>query len=156
MILFLDYDGVLHPDAVYLLKGRPVLRSDGELFQWAGLLGEALADRANVRIVLSTSWVQHLKFTKAKSYLPEPLSRRVIGATWHTSIDRQEWEAMTRYQQIRRYVDRAGLVNWIAVDDDAEGWADVDRERLVHTNGSVGLSALPVLENLTRKLGGLC
>ena len=28
MILFLDFDGVLHPDAVYLERGRPVLRGD--------------------------------------------------------------------------------------------------------------------------------
>lgn len=27
MILFLDFDGVLHPDEAYLLKGRPVLRN---------------------------------------------------------------------------------------------------------------------------------
>ena len=30
-ILFLDYDGVLHPDDVYLERGRPVLRATGQL-----------------------------------------------------------------------------------------------------------------------------
>jgi hypothetical protein len=43
MILFLDFDGVLHPDAVYLERGRPVLRADGELFMWAHHLVDALA-----------------------------------------------------------------------------------------------------------------
>lgn len=32
MILFLDFDGVLHPDEAYLVKGRPVLRTEGALF----------------------------------------------------------------------------------------------------------------------------
>ncbi|NKA73639.1 hypothetical protein GO285_02999 [Ralstonia solanacearum] len=35
MTLFLDYDGVLHPDEVYYEYGKPVLRADGELFMWA-------------------------------------------------------------------------------------------------------------------------
>ena len=38
MILFLDYDGVLHPDHVYLVSGRPVPRADGELLMWAPIL----------------------------------------------------------------------------------------------------------------------
>lgn len=29
MVLFLDFDGVLHPDAVYLVGGRPTLRAEG-------------------------------------------------------------------------------------------------------------------------------
>lgn len=42
MILFLDFDGVLHPDAAYLVRGRPVLRAAGELFMWAPLLAAVL------------------------------------------------------------------------------------------------------------------
>ena len=38
MILFLDLDGVLHPDEAYLVHGRSVLRAEGELFMWAPLL----------------------------------------------------------------------------------------------------------------------
>ena len=44
MILFLDLDGVLHPDEAYLVHGRPVLRAEGELFMWAPLLIDVLAD----------------------------------------------------------------------------------------------------------------
>ncbi len=35
MILFLDFDGVLHPDAALLVNGRPTLKADGELMMWA-------------------------------------------------------------------------------------------------------------------------
>ena len=65
-ILFLDYDGVLHPDDVYLECGRPVLHATGQLFMWAPLLEDALADHPDVRIVLSTSWARELRFTRAR------------------------------------------------------------------------------------------
>jgi len=55
MLLFLDYDGVLHPDEVYLKRGRPVLRGPGELFMWVPHLLSAI-EGADVRIVLSTSF----------------------------------------------------------------------------------------------------
>ncbi|WP_231909764.1 HAD domain-containing protein [Cupriavidus nantongensis] len=58
MIVFLDYDGVLHPDAAYLVKGRPELRATGTLFMWAPILEETLAPYPDAQIVLSTSWVQ--------------------------------------------------------------------------------------------------
>jgi hypothetical protein len=32
MILYLDFDGVLHPDEVYIVKGKVVLRAEGTLF----------------------------------------------------------------------------------------------------------------------------
>jgi len=36
VILFLDFDGVLHPDAVYLRhSGQIELRTEGELFMWS-------------------------------------------------------------------------------------------------------------------------
>ena len=57
MILYLDFDGVLHPDEVYIVKDKVVLRAEGRLFMWADRLAEALADRPAVRVVLSTSWV---------------------------------------------------------------------------------------------------
>lgn len=149
MILFLDFDGVLHPDLAYLVKGRPTLKGDGQLFMWAPLLSEVLHDFPHVQIVLSTSWARELSFSRARRWLPDSLRSRVIAATWHSSmmlhsdgyrLPKPWWDGVTRYQQIKRYVDRAGLVDWVAVDDDAEGWADADCEKLVHTSPDVGLS----------------
>lgn len=162
MILFLDFDGVLHLDEAYLVNGRPVLRDDGELFMWAPLLVNVLADCPKVRIVLSTSWARDLRFTRARDWLPEPLRTRVIGATWHSGMNESLegfdklrltwWDRATRYQQIRRYVDRAGLADWVAIDDQPEGWADADSDHLIKTNGDVGLSDPMVLEQLVRRL----
>lgn len=53
-------------------------------------------------------------------------------ATW--------WDEATRYQQIKRYAGRAGLVNWVAVDDQPEGWGEEDLGKLVQTCSDTGLS----------------
>ncbi|WP_423680238.1 MULTISPECIES: HAD domain-containing protein [unclassified Undibacterium] len=165
MILFLDFDGVLHPDAAYLERGRPVLRADGELFMWAGYLVDALACAQHVRIVLSTSWARELRYARARDYLPAELKQRVIGATWHSGMATDEehrplgrdtwWDTSTRYQQIRRYVDRAGITDWIAVDDQPEGWAETDRDKLVVTDSNLGLSAPSARVRLTAAVGNM-
>lgn len=165
MILFLDFDGVLHPDAVYLERGRPVLRADGELFMWSRHLVDALASAPHVRIVLSTSWARELRFARARDYLPAELRPRVIGATWHSGMATDDehrplgrdtwWDAATRYQQIRRYVDRAGITDWIAVDDKPEGWADADRDKLVATDSRLGLSAPSARARLAATVGNM-
>ncbi len=162
MILFLDFDGVLHPDAAFLVKGRPTLRAQGELFMWAPLLVDVLADFPDVEIVLSTSWARELSFSRARRWLPNELRGRVIGSTWHSCMKFQAdgfllartwWDQATRYQQIRRYVDRARLVDWLAIDDQPEGWNADDREKLVHANGDTGLSDPRVLALLAARLG---
>lgn len=38
MILFLDFDGALHQDEVYLTRDGPQLRGSGDLFMWAPIL----------------------------------------------------------------------------------------------------------------------
>lgn len=164
MVLFLDYDGVLHPDAAYLVGGRPVLRAEGELFMWAPILVELLHPYPDLQIVLSTSWVRVLGFSRARDYLPVELRSRVIGGTWHSAMGRHaegshrtdhNWFAeSSRYEQIARYVSRAGAraSNWLAIDDDAEGWDDTLRARLVETEGETGLSSLLTEDELRAKL----
>ncbi|MBI6814935.1 hypothetical protein YA0032_28015 [Pseudomonas amygdali] len=79
-VLFLDFDGVLHPDAVYLSSSGPILRDEGELFMWAPNLENVLEQFPSVSLVLSTSWVRHLGFKRAKNYLSTALSSRVVNA----------------------------------------------------------------------------
>lgn len=164
MILFLDYDGVLHPDAAYVVKGRPVLKAEGELFMWAPILVEALDDQPHVKIVLSTSWAREFGFSRARRWLPAEIRDRVIGATWHSFMGRHTkglhrihttwWDEVTRYDQIKRYVDRARLGdNWLAVDDKPEGWDDADLDNLVHVDGDTGLSDPAMQALLVARLG---
>lgn len=153
MILFLDFDGVLHSSEVYLIRRQLVLRG-GEgmsLFQHAPLLIEALAERPEIRIVLSTSWVARLGFDRAKSYLPAALQARVIGATWHrhAGLLKNDWFLLSRYVQIESYVRRHRLKHWLAIDDDAEGWPAMERHHLDHcTDESTGISNEAALTRL--------
>ena len=146
-LLFLDFDGVLHPDAVYLTSRGVELRAAGNLFMWAPYLVEALAPHQDVQIVLSTSWARNLGFQRARAALPAELQARVIGATWHSAMGRGwpdyiAWDDQTRYEQIRAYLSRLSTpARWIAVDDDAQGWAAADRELLIQTDPNLGLSA---------------
>ncbi len=116
---------------------------------WAPLLCEVLLDFPEVKIVLSTSWARELSFSRARDWLPVDLRGLVVGATWHSAMAaplagfRMQltwWDQATRYQQIKRYAGRAGLSDWVAVDDQPEGWAVEDQDKLVHTDGIHGLS----------------
>lgn len=156
-ILFLDFDGVLHPDAVFMTKKGPTLRAEGSLFMWADLLVEVLEDFPHVQVVLSTSWVRHLGFSRARSYLPTPLKARVIGATWHSSmgkgwLDQNGWDTASRYEQICRYADRAHLSNWVSVDDDSDLWPKEALGHLVCCDGEHGLAQPGRIEALRNHL----
>ncbi|CDM42352.1 MULTISPECIES: HAD domain-containing protein [Pseudomonadaceae] len=157
-LLFLDFDGVLHPDAVYLTSRGVELRAEGVLFMWAPLLVGALAPHQDVQIVLSTSWARNLGFHRARSVLPAELQSRVIGATWHSAMGRGwpdfiPWDVQTRHEQIQAHLSRLSVpTNWIAIDDDDRGWAEADRDRLILTDPNQGLSAPETLAQLTHKL----
>ncbi|WP_430622477.1 HAD domain-containing protein [Azonexus hydrophilus] len=51
-------------------------------------------------------------------------------------------------------MDRARLDHWIAIDDDAHGWADADRDRLVETDPDLGLSDPATIDRLRAGLEG--
>ncbi len=164
MILFLDFDGVLHPSSVYLRNGKPVLDAHGELFMWAPLLVDALSDFPDCQIVLSTNWVRRLGFEATCGFLPVELRERVIGATWHSvretprynaGLTLSYWNDATRYQQIKHWVQFNNLHSndWIALDDDdASGWHDSDSGNLVLVDGQIGLSDATKLRMLKSKI----
>lgn len=73
----LDFDDVLHPDALYLTSREDAeLHASDELFMWAPYLVEALAHYQGVHIALSTSWARNLGFSHARSVLPAELQTR--------------------------------------------------------------------------------
>ncbi len=156
-ILFLDFDGVLHPNEAYRhSKRRIVLHADGHnLFEHAEQLAGILAPHPRVKIVLSTSWVPTLSFVKAKGYLPAALRTRIFGSTWHSAMDKQWWNSLSRYQEINAYVKRHRLSDWIAVDDDDIGWPEEQRHHLVHTDEWGGLGDRAPQEKLSKWLESL-
>lgn len=159
-VLFLDFDGVLHPDEVYITANGPRLRAEGELFMWASALEAELAPYPDLKIVLSTSWVRQLGFSRAKKRLSASMQNRIIGATWHSSMakvwaDQIWWDETSRHGQIVRFAARAGITHWLALDDDAKDWADADRHRLILLDGREGLSNEGAITQLRSRLATL-
>lgn len=159
-LLFLDFDGVLHPDAVYRrLDGRIELRAHGALFMWAPLLGAVVEESNDLQIVLSSSWVRQLGFRKARAALPAVIADKVVGATWHsamaTSLEDIAWDRQTRYEQISAYLRGLPAAHsWLALDDDAVGWPDCKRRHLLQTKPDIGLADPLILERLGAFLRG--
>jgi hypothetical protein len=149
VIFFLDFDGVLHPARTVMGQHGPELTGDGSLFMWADRLAELLALHPHVQIVLSTSWARHMSFEQVRDFLPVLLRRRVVGSSWHRiqydsdfsrGLQLSYWHKSSRYQQVKRWVKVHRLRRWVAIDDDAEGWDQSDRSRLVRTDPETGLS----------------
>lgn len=141
----LDYDGCLHSDNVYIHPTRGIyIRDPGHhLFEWEHILVELLAAHPEVGIVLSTSWVSRKSFSYAKKQLCSDLQSRVVGATFHNrETDRNQFAQLSRASQIFADVYRRGLreEDWIAIDDDAEGWPFMYARNLIRTDGALGIS----------------
>lgn len=159
-ILYLDYDGVLHPEPVYrhprggMYFG--VEHAGHSLFEYAELLVEALSSYPEVAIVLSTSWVRVLSYSQAKAYLPEALRSRVIGATFHSAMNKFEFDAMSRGAQVLADATRRSATSWVALDDDDDGWVGAVSKHLVLTNGLLGLSEEHAVAELVDRLCEQC
>ena len=168
ILLFLDLDGVLHPDAVFKPVGKPIeLRAPGSLMMHAHILEEIIKPFA-VEIVLSTSWVRSLGYLKTIKRMPPELARRVVGATWHSEmVDKtvypyssgryanDPFNFLSRFQQIHRYVVRNGVENWLAIDDLHSGSDACPEEfnhHLVLTDGVNGLGCIEAQADLKNKL----
>lgn len=69
-VLFRDFGGVLHPDAVCLSRQGPALRSGVALFMWAPALVETLEQFPQASLALSTSRVRYLGFWLSNGQQP--------------------------------------------------------------------------------------
>jgi hypothetical protein len=159
LVLYLDFDGVLHPEGVYMRRGKGpyIAYPDGHaLFEHAPLLEEVLCPYPAVRIVLSTSWVRSYKsVTSVAKKLPPGLRARVVGATYHKEMDVRLFGQAARGMQIWSDVLRRRPRDWLAIDDDYLDWPSWCRDKLVLTDEVLGISAPAVLEELRARLAAM-
>jgi len=130
LILFLDFDGVLHPLFVPVgpRRGRAY---EGPTLIHADLLSELLAPHlGDTEIVIASNWARRLSSQEICQLLPRPLSDRVTGSVWdeHATTSLSRYELITGWLLRHRpnHSDR-----WLALDDDARGWPDSERRHLV-------------------------
>jgi hypothetical protein len=145
-VLYLDFDGTLHNEAVHWDMGRkqPFLRAPARytLFQHAALLDQMLAPYPGIAIVLSTSWVRFYGVRKAAKELPTGLRSRVILY-------------LPRGEQVAADAERRRPARWLALDDDPIGWRDTALPHLLLTDPYEGISLPALQEELRRRLAQL-
>lgn len=163
LVLYLDFDGVLHHEDCCWSKHGPYInaRSLGPdrytVFQHLDLLERILAPYPQVKIVLSTSWVRSYGCHGATKRLQsESLRSRVIGATFHSRMNEQEFAAAPRGMQIWGDVVQRKPLDWIAIDDDYLHWPKWTLDNYVKTHPRDGISHPPVRAELERKLSWMC
>lgn len=142
-ILFLDIDGVLHPDDVASFTQDRTAPTGVNLFRWAPILVELLNKYPEVKIVVSSTWRCLFPYTILMDLLPLGIKERVIDVTEPKLYDR--WDA------IKEYIVRHKLNKYIIIDDDYKAFPYRCPE-LVRCYPNVGLSKKQTLDNLTQHL----
>ena len=132
MILFLDYDGVLHPDPCLDRK---------RLFENAQRLARVLDPFPEVGVVLSTSWRNVRPDNELLDPLPERLRNRILGRTPKFS-DCAAVAARTPYRRLAEceqwlHSHHMADCTWWALDDRAD-WFSPYCENLLECDSRFG------------------
>lgn len=132
-ILFLDFDGVLHPASAYATSP----------FVHAQALADCLRPY-DCEIVISSSWRFQYTMQEMLSMLPDVLTERVTGVTGPVHIG-----ALARYREIQNYLSRyarPAAVSWRALDDSSWEFPPCLPELvLCNINEGIGASQLTEL-----------
>lgn len=147
MILFLDFDGVLHPDPC---NARSIL------FCHLPRLESVLRDFADVQIVISSTWRTAHTLNDLKAYFSPDIAPRIIGVTpsWRDLPDLLKTIGHTyvRQVEIEGWLRALGRPweKWIAIDDKAY-WFKPFLPNLIRTDARFGL-ADDVIDKLRARL----
>lgn len=140
--IFLDFDGPMHPISAITGLVPPVLNlaqeiEQRQLMRHLPLLDRALEDHEDVGIVVHSAWRRFVDNAGLRHMLG-PLADRMLGIT-STGLE--------RYEGILQLVERAGIDDYLIIDDAAEEFpAGLHRLALVcPENGITDPQALDAL-----------
>ena len=132
MILFLDFDGVLHPEPCY---------DKQSLFCCLPRLENVLRDFPKVRVVISSTWRETRSLSEIQSSFSADISSRIIGMTpsWRDLPDLLEVVGYQRQTEVEAWLrgSEEPWLSWIAIDDKAFLFKPF-LPNLVKTNSLVG------------------
>lgn len=128
-LLFLDFDGVLHP--TNFAWESP--------FNRVSLLEEALS-KSSLGIVISSSWRFTHSIERLGNLLPSSISKSIIGITGAPVIGKHP-----RFQEIQIYLGIHGQADWRALDDSYWEFPYPCPE-LIRCNPNTGLSDKQLIE----------
>lgn len=144
MLLFLDFDGTLHPLWTFerTADGVIALPYAGPLLVEAHTLERILQPYLHgIEIVLSTAWAQTHGLQAARGMLPAAIAERITESIWlpELALDYQA-SRCSRFSCIQMWLERRrpGYTGpWLALDDDDELWPADQRQHLVHAVGTL-------------------
>lgn len=133
MILFLDFDGVLHTE------GEGHLPDDGTNFCFLPRLEALLREFDGVRIVISSAWRERYSLERLREFFSEDLQHRVIGVTPLPVRDPAGYVPARREGEILAWLEENGGTQqpWVALDD-ADWQFDRYLNRLVACGSFIG------------------
>lgn len=107
MILFLDFDGVLHG------LGRPV-------FEHLHRFEAVLRDFPHIEVVISSSWRENYSLDDLVAFFSEDLQSRIIGTTPVMTAKWPPYPRCVRHKEIQEFIIKTGCETrpWLALDDD--------------------------------------
>lgn len=118
MIIFLDFDGVLHP----VFPRRELTDDENQLFSYLPRLEGVLMDFPELKIVIASSWRENRPWENViKAFSPD-ISARIIGATPVLKSKEPPYPKHPRYEEILDFLNKNNLATsqWIALDDTPE------------------------------------
>jgi len=134
--LFVDFDGVLHPEFCHASKHCCRLP----------LLEDVLRATPSVEIVISSTWRQQHAFEALRARFSPDIAPRVVGITPNYANLAEIPERLLGYEREAECVawlreHRASTERWLALDDRQWLFRPFSTH-LVQTNGKLGLDAV--------------
>ncbi|QFY42325.1 hypothetical protein F6R98_06535 [Candidatus Methylospira mobilis] len=134
MILFLDFDGVLHPE--YDGQPTPADRQFCHLERFEAVM----RDFPHVEIVISSMWRYEFTLDQLRAQFSPDIAARIIDMTPQTERIDGKYLPARREGEILDWITAAGREDapWVALDD-ADWQFQKHRDRLVTCTWYIGL-----------------
>lgn len=112
MIIFLDFDGVLHPEPCY---------DQDDLFCYLPRLENVLIEFPQVNVVVSSTWRDTRSLDTLRGFFSVEIRDRIIGTTpkWREHIELFDVLGYQRQTEIEAWLRGSGepWLPWVAIDD---------------------------------------
>lgn len=123
MILFLDFDGVTHPQ--FPSKDYP--DSENQRFSFLPRLESVLREFPDVRIVIASSWRKQHSLAELKAYFAPDIATRIDGMTPSEPSISAHYTFPARgirSREAHAWLNANGESNspWLALEDDPFNW----------------------------------
>lgn len=152
MLVYLNFDGVLHPNHLLYRYGRaPELLSPGHtVLEYASAFAEAFEVCPDATVVLNTWWTYHLSMDACVELLPVPVRRRISGTTLASAF---QGEALpNRVREAENHIGMPAKEELLVVDNSAARYRSDLLPHLLLVDEERGLSCQSAMSELKKRL----